>query len=127
MNFFYKVMGKATAVGVDAAVSAIGEGGMMEGELVMDAFKLSAYDLLIFTNKRIIRIEKKNVASQPWKNVRAWSYMEAGALDADSELYLHLVHKDEPLTIEFARDVNVVGVAANIGAAITGCPIRPLE
>lgn len=108
------------------ALLALGEGGMMDSEEVMDAFKLTAYDLLIFTSKRIVRVSRKNVASQPWRNVRAWSYQVAGALDADSELYLHLVHKEEPLTIEFARDVNVVAVAANIGAAITGCNVRPL-
>ena len=126
MNFLYKFMGKATEISLGAALGSLGESGLMAGEEVMHAFKLAAYDVLILTSKRIIRVEKRMVGSQPWRNVRAWSYQVAGALDADSELYLHMVHQDEPLTIEFAASIDVAAVAANIGAAVCGSKVRAL-
>lgn len=120
MNFLNKCMGKATEMEAEDAASTLGEGGMINGEEILHAFQIAARDLLIITSKRLIRVEKRTVASQPWKNVTSWSYKEAGALDADSELYLHLVNEEEPLTIELARSINVAAVSASIGAAITG-------
>lgn len=117
-------MGKATSIEEGEAIVAMKEDGLIEGEKIMHAFKLAARDLLILSDKRIIRVQNYTIMSEPWKNVRSWSFKEAGTLDADSELYLHLVHKEEPLTVEFARTVNIALVSANIGAAITGSPVK---
>lgn len=86
---------------------------LIEGEKVERAFKL-VRDLFIFTNKRLIFIDKQGMTgkktdylSLPYKNISHFSLRTTGHLDLDAELNIWIIGHSTPLSQQFKRGSNL--------------------
>ena len=82
---------------------------MVEGEQIDKVFKLIR-DLVVFTNKRIILIDKQGITGKkteylsiPYKSIKYFSKEGAGHLDLDAEIKIWLSGEDAPREFEFKR------------------------
>lgn len=102
MGIFNAILGNASEVNIDNIRKEF-EPIIIEGENIEKAFKLIK-DMFIFTNKRLIIVEKQLVGSKvdylsiPYSNVIKFSKESAGILDLDAELKIWI--KDEALPIK---------------------------
>lgn len=109
MGYLDKVLGNAQTADqgeVDKLITPI----LCEGEKVSHAFLLGARDLLVFTNLRLIMVDKtgftgkkKNIFSTAWKNVLSWTYTTVGTIDIDAEVTLHIRGMGLPLVVNFPK------------------------
>jgi hypothetical protein len=91
---------------------------LTEGEKVEIAFKLWR-DQIIFTNKRLITIDKQGVTAKkvdyrsiPYSKIVQFSKESAGVLDLDAELKIWVASLAEPLKFEFSKDAPINDVYA---------------
>lgn len=102
MGLFNAILGNASEVSIEN-VSKEFEPILIDGEIIEKAYKLIK-DMFIFTNKRLILVEKQLVGSKvdylsvPYTNVIKFSKESAGILDLDAELKIWI--KDEALPIK---------------------------
>ncbi|MEB3215987.1 MAG: PH domain-containing protein [Nostocales cyanobacterium 94392] len=109
MDIFNQFMGNASEVNVEKLqkeLSAL----MIEGENIHKAFKLIR-DLIVFTNKRIILIDKQGMTGKkteflsiPYKSIKYFSKETAGTLDLDAEIKIWISGDDLPREFQFKRD-----------------------
>ena len=83
---------------------------MIEGENVHKVFKL-VRDLVVFTNKRIILIDKQGMTGKkteyltiPYKSIKYFSKESSGTMDLDAEIKIWLSGEDVPREFQFSRD-----------------------
>lgn len=93
MGLFNSILGNASQVNIDE-IKAQFENVLVENENIEAAFSLFR-DKMIFTNKRIIFLDKQNVTgskkeylSVPYHAVSVFSVESAGTFDADAEIKL---------------------------------------
>lgn len=93
MGLFNSILGNASQVNIDE-IKAQFENVLVENENIEAAFSLFR-DKMVFTNKRIIFLDKQNVTgskkeylSVPYHAVSVFSVESAGAFDADAEIKL---------------------------------------
>ncbi len=110
MGLLDGLMGKASAVDTDE-VNAQLEDVLAENETVASAYKLIR-DMLIFTNKRVIFMDKQGVSgkkvnylSVPYKSVIRFEVETAGTFDTDSELRIWMSGVAEPLELELKSNL----------------------
>ena len=84
-----------------------------EDEAVECAAKLHG-DLILFTNWRLLLVERDRLrgkeveyVSIPYHAVVRFSVEAAGALDLDAEVKIWTSSRDDPIRIQFSREVNV--------------------
>lgn len=109
MGIFSGMMGNASEVNVEKLESELAS-LIIEGETMHKAFKLIR-DLVVFTNKRIILIDKQGMTGKkteflsiPYKSIKYFSKESAGNLDLDSEIKIWISGDDLPREFEFKRD-----------------------
>lgn len=93
MGLFNSILGNASQVNIDE-IKAQFENVLVENENIEAAFSLFR-DKMVFTNKRIIFLDKQNVTgskkeylSLPYHAVSVFSVESAGTFDADAEIKL---------------------------------------
>ena len=93
MGLFNSILGNASQVNIDE-IKAQFENVLVENENIEAAFSLFR-DKMVFTNKRIIFLDKQNVTgskkeylSVPYHAVSLFSVESAGTFDADAEIKL---------------------------------------
>ena len=93
MGLFNSILGNASQVNIDE-IKAQFENVLVENENIEAAFSLFR-DKMVFTNKRIIFLDKQNVTgskkeylSVPYQAVSVFSVESAGTFDADAEIKL---------------------------------------
>ncbi len=93
---------------------------LTDGEYTISAFK-TVRDGVVFTNKRIIAINKQGVtgkktdySSLPYKKVQLFSIETAGHIDLDSELVLYFSGGVGTIRFEFLGNANVEEIAKTI-------------
>ncbi|SCX85459.1 PH domain-containing protein [Flavobacterium caeni] len=102
MGLFNAILGNASEVNLDNIRKEF-EPILIDGEQIEKAFKMIK-DMFIFTNKRLILVEKQLVGGKvdylsiPYANVIKFSKESAGLLDLDAELKIWI--KDETLPIK---------------------------
>ena len=102
MGLFNAILGNASEVNLDNIRKEF-EPILIDGEQIEKAFKMIK-DMFIFTNKRLILVEKQLVGGKvdylsiPYANVIKFSKESAGLLDLDAELKIWI--KDEALPIK---------------------------
>ena len=86
---------------------------MIEGENVLKFYKLIR-DLVVFTNKRIILIDKQGVTGKktefltiPYKSIKYFSKESAGTIDLDAEIKIWISGEDTPREFQFSKDNSV--------------------
>jgi len=110
MGIFNAILGNASEVNTDN-VSQEFEPILIEGEVIEKAYKLIR-DMFIFTNKRLILVEKQLVGTKveymsiPYTNVIKFSKESAGILDLDAELKIWIKDQELPIKKQFGKGGN---------------------
>ncbi len=109
MGIFSGMMGNASEVNPDKLERELAS-LMIEGENMHKAFKLIR-DLVVFTNKRIILIDKQGMTGRkteflsiPYKSIKYFSKESAGTVDLDAEIKVWISGDDLPKEFQFSRD-----------------------
>lgn len=110
MGLFNAILGNASEVTIESASKEF-EPILIEGEEIEKAFRLIK-DMFVFTNKRLILVEKQLVGSKvdylsiPYKNIKKFSKESAGILDLYADLKIWLNNDNEPISKQFGKGGN---------------------
>jgi hypothetical protein len=110
MGLFNAILGNASEVNIED-ISKEFEPILIEGEIIEKAYKLIR-DMFIFTNKRLILVEKQLVGTKvdymsiPYSSIKKFSKESAGILDMDAELKIWLNNDSMHITKQFGKGGN---------------------
>ncbi|MFM2367900.1 MAG: hypothetical protein RL619_196 [Bacteroidota bacterium] len=110
MGIFNAILGNASEVNIEN-VSKEFEPILIDGEVIEKAYKVIK-DMFIFTNKRLILVEKQLVGTKvdymsiPYSSIKKFSKESAGLLDMDAELKIWLKSEDTPISKQFGKGGN---------------------
>ncbi|MFR9728394.1 PH domain-containing protein [Saccharopolyspora sp. MS10] len=117
MGLFDGMMGNASAIDPRAAAQEYGR-LLAQGEVVQAAYQLIR-DSLLFTDRRLIMIDKQGVTGRkteyhsiPYRAITHFSVETAGTFDLDAELKIWLSGTAEPFVKQFGKGVDVYEVQA---------------
>ncbi|MDT8858935.1 PH domain-containing protein [Alkalihalobacillus sp. MEB130] len=115
MGFFDGIMGNASEVNVNEVEKEFSK-VLSANEKIEKAYKLIR-DLFIFTNKRLILVDKQGVTGKkveihsiPYKNITHFSIETAGNFDLDAELKIWVSGSSAPLQKQFNKSLNIYEV-----------------
>jgi len=110
MGIFNAILGNASEVNL-VDISKEFEPMLIDGEITEKAYKVIR-DMFIFTNKRLILVEKQLVGTKvdymsiPYTNVIKFSKESAGILDLDAELKIWIKDQELPIKKQFGKGGN---------------------
>jgi Bacterial PH domain len=110
MGIFNAILGNASEINIDNVAKEF-EPILIEGENIEKAYKLIR-DMFIFTNKRLILVEKQLVGTKvdylsiPYSSIQKFSKESAGILDMDADLKIWLKSDDMPIVKQFGKSGN---------------------
>ncbi|SHM30124.1 PH domain-containing protein [Flavobacterium xinjiangense] len=110
MGLFNAILGNASEVNIEN-ISREFEPILIDGEIIEKAYKLIR-DMFIFTNKRLILVEKQLVGTKvdymsiPYSSIKKFSKESAGILDMDAELKIWLNNESTPIAKQFGKGSN---------------------
>ncbi|MDR6844620.1 PH domain-containing protein [Flavobacterium granuli] len=110
MGLFNAILGNASEVNLDN-LSKEFEPLLIEGERIEKGYKVIK-DMFVFTNKRLILVEKQLVGSKvdylsiPYTSIKKFSKESAGILDMDAELKIWLAGEVVPISKQFGKGGN---------------------
>lgn len=110
MGLFNAILGNASEVNIDN-LSKEFEPLLVEGERIEKGYKVIK-DMFVFTNKRLILVEKQLVGSKvdylsiPYSSIKKFSKESAGILDMDAELKIWLTGEAAPISKQFGKGGN---------------------
>lgn len=110
MGLFNAILGNASEVSL-ADVSKEFEPILVNGENIEKAFRLIK-DMFVFTNKRLILVEKSLVGSKadyltiPYSSIIKFSKESAGMLDLDAEFKIWIKDQELPIKKQFGKGSN---------------------
>lgn len=112
MGLFDGMMGNASEVNI-AEVQRDFEKVLASNERIDKAYKLIR-DLFIFTNKRLILVDKQGLTGKkveyhsiPYKSITHFSIETAGHFDLDAELKIWISGNALPLQKQFNKSLNI--------------------
>jgi hypothetical protein len=116
MGLFSALLGNAGAVNQETLLKDYGK-LLIEGEAIELGFKLIR-DTFIFTNKRLILIEKQGITGSKveyksilYKSITRFSVETAGTFDLEAELKIWVSSETNPSIVkQFNKSVNVYDV-----------------
>ena len=116
MGLFSALLGNAGAVNQETLLKDYGK-LLIEGEAIELGFKLIR-DTFIFTNKRLILIEKQGITGSKveyksilYKSISRFSVETAGTFDLEAELKIWVSSEVNPSIVkQFNKSVNVYDV-----------------
>ncbi|HWR94993.1 MAG TPA: PH domain-containing protein [Flavobacterium sp.] len=110
MGLFNAILGNASEVNIQE-VSKEFESILIDNEQIEKAFKIIR-DMFIFTNKRLILVEKQLVGTKvdylsiPYTNIIKFSKESAGIMDLDAELKIWVKDEQMPIKKQFGKSGN---------------------
>ena len=115
MSIFDGMMGNASEIEVSKVEKEMKD-LLASTEKVEHAYKL-VRDLLIFTDKRLILVDKQGVTGKkveyrsiPYKSIVHFSIETAGTFDLDAELNIWLSGSSVPIQKKFNKSLNIYKV-----------------
>lgn len=116
MGFFSAILGNAGTVNQETLIKDYGK-LLIDGENIEMGFKLIR-DTFIFTNKRLILIEKQGITGSKieyksilYKSISRFSVETAGTFDLEAELKIWVSSEANPSIVkQFNKSVNVYDV-----------------
>jgi hypothetical protein len=97
---------------------------LIDGEQIERGFKVIR-DLFIFTNKRLILVDKQGFTgskveyhSIPYKSITHFAVETAGRFDMDAEMKIWLSGNPAPITKDFKKGTDVIGIQKSLAAYI---------
>ena len=110
MGIFNAILGNASEVNIGNIAQEF-DPILIEGEKIEKAYKLIR-DMFIFTNKRLILVEKQLVGTKvdylsiPYSSIHKFSKESAGILDMDADLKIWLKSDSVPIVKQFGKSGN---------------------
>ncbi|MEG1416827.1 MAG: PH domain-containing protein [Clostridium sp.] len=115
MGLFDGLMGNASKITV-GEIEKDFEDLFSPSEIVEAGYKL-VRDLIIFTNKRLILIDKQGLTGKkteymsiPYKSITYFSVETAGHFDLDAELKIYVSGRALPIEKQFNKNTNIYEV-----------------
>ncbi|ARK30644.1 PH domain-containing protein [Halalkalibacter krulwichiae] len=115
MGLFDGLMGNASEVSINEVEKEFRK-ILTANEDIEKAYKLIR-DLFIFTNKRLILVDKQGVTGKkveihsiPYKNITHFSVETAGNFDLDAELKIWVSGSSTPIQKQFNKSLNIYEV-----------------
>ena len=112
MGIFNGLMGNASEINLDALIKEYNK-VLAENERIEKAYKL-VRDLFIFTNKRLILVDKQGVTGKkteyhsiPYKSITHFSIETAGHFDLEAELKIWISGNALPIEKQFNSSLNI--------------------
>jgi len=112
MGIFDNLLGNASEVNIEK-IEADLSNILTSGEHVDRAYSVFR-DLFVFTNKRLILVDKQGVSgkkveyhSVPYKSITHFSVETAGHFDMDSELKIWISSTATPISKQFGKNSNI--------------------
>ena len=91
-------------------------GILIDGEQIEKAYRVLR-DLFVFTNLRVILVDRQGLTGQkveyhsiPYRCITQFAVETAGTFDDDAELKIWISRVDLPITKEFRRGTDIVGI-----------------
>ncbi|TKI70583.1 PH domain-containing protein [Lysinibacillus mangiferihumi] len=125
MGLFDGIMGNASEVNLDKLQEEMKE-ILIPNETIQNAYKIIR-DTFIFTNKRLILIDKQGVTGKkteyhsiPYKNILHFSVETAGTFDLDAELKIWISGSQVPIQKNFNKSTNIYKVQSVLAEYVLG-------
>ncbi|MEK0445757.1 MAG: hypothetical protein RLZZ399_1078 [Verrucomicrobiota bacterium] len=103
---------------------------LVPGEVIGRGFKIFR-DMFIFTDHRLIMIDKQGLTGSKvsyhsvlFRSITQFSVETAGSFDADSELKIWVSGGGLPVTKEFKKGTDVVGIQKYLAQCVFGASIK---
>jgi hypothetical protein len=129
MGLLSNFLGNATEIDI-AKVQAELELVLVPGESIGRGFKIFR-DMFIFTDHRLIMIDKQGLTGSKvsyhsvlYRSITQFSVETAGSLAADSELKIWVSGGGMPITKEFKKGTDVVGIQKYLAYCVFGGSIE---
>jgi hypothetical protein len=129
MGLLSNLLGNASEIDI-AKVQAELEPVLVPGESIGRGFKIFR-DMFIFTDHRLIMIDKQGLTGSKvsyhsvlYRSITQFSVETAGSFDADSELKIWVSGGGLPITKEFKKGTDVVGIQKYLAHAVFGAAIK---
>ena len=129
MGLFSSLLGNASEIDI-AKVQAELEPVLAPGETIGRGFKIFR-DMLIFTDHRLIMIDKEGLTgskvsyhSVVYRSITQFSVETAGSFDTDTELKIWVSGGGPPITKEFKKGTDVVGIQKYLAYCAFGGSIK---
>lgn len=119
MGLLDGLLGNASEINIDDIIDEFAPilGG---NESITSAFKVIR-DLYVFTNKRLILVDKQGITgkktdyhSLPYRSIAHFSVETAGHFDLDAELKIWLSNSPEPITKELKGGSDMLAIQQNL-------------
>lgn len=125
MGLFDGLMGNASEVNLDKLQEEMQE-ILIPQETIQNAYKIIR-DTFIFTNKRLILIDKQGVTGRkteyhsiPYKNILHFAVETAGTFDLDAELKIWVSGSPLPIQKNFNKSTNIYKVQSVLAEYVLG-------
>lgn len=112
MSLFNAILGNASEVTIEKLAKEF-EPILIDNEYIEKGYKIIR-DMFIFTNKRLILVEKQGVTgskvdyqSIPYTSIKKFSKESGGILDLDAELRIWITGETTPIKKQFGKDNNI--------------------
>jgi hypothetical protein len=112
MGIISGALGNASEIPVDKIQSEYAP-MLVASETILKAFKVIR-DVMIFTNKRILLVDKQGVTGTkieyltiPYTKINRFAKESAGVLDIDASLKIWLMGQSDPLVKDFKRNNSI--------------------
>ena len=103
---------------------------LVPGEVIGKGFKIFR-DMFIFTDHRLIMIDKQGITGSKvsyhsilYRSITQFSVETAGSFDADSELKIWVSGGGLPISKEFKKGTDVVGIQKYLAYCVFGGSIK---
>lgn len=123
MGLMDGLLGNASEVRIQDVQAELGN-LLASEECIEKAYKLIR-DLFVFTNKRLILVDKQGVTGKkveyhsiPYKNIIHFSIETAGHFDLDAELKIWLSGSQLPIQKQFNKTLNIYEVQSVLAGYI---------
>lgn len=124
MGLFNGLLGNASKMNIDVAQKEL-QDVLMPEEKVDLAFKL-VRDLLVFTQKRLIIVDKQGVTGKkveyksiPYRSISRFSVETSGHFDLDAELKIWISSAELPVeSLQFRSDDSIVAIQKALAQAV---------
>lgn len=125
MGFLDGLMGNASEVKLEDVQKDFSH-LLGRNERIEKAYKLIR-DLFIFTNKRLILVDKQGVTGKkmefhsiPYKSISHFSIETAGTFDLDAELKIYISSNTTPIQKQFNKSLNIYEVQKVLSEYVLG-------
>lgn len=124
MGLFNGLLGNASKMNIDVAQKEL-QDVLMPEEKVDLAFKLVC-DLLVFTEKRLIIVDKQGMTGKkveyksiPYRSISRFSVETSGHFDLDAELKIWISSAELPAeSLQFRSDDSIVAIQKALAQAV---------